>query len=319
MTVATRVKPEEFFTPQEWALLSVRSRWRGLALVAHCWLVIGAAIGMGVLWPITIPLAVMLVGNRQLGLFILMHDAAHGAMHPNRRLNDWVGKWLCGSDLHAYRSYHLQHHRFVQQTEDPDLILSAPFPVTRASLRRKMMRDITGQTFYKQRFGGLITQVKAELKARDKDATAWPIVWAQARQQRHFLIGNSIGFALFCAAGQGWAWLLMWLLPMATWLPVITRLRNIAEHALVAQNGSDPLRHARTTHASLLERLLIAPYWVNYHSEHHMFTQIACWNLPLAHRILRREGVTSRMELQPGYLAVLKLASSAAPAAAAAA
>ena len=314
MTAASRVKPEEFFTPQEWAVLSARSRWKGLALVAHCWLVIGAAIGMGVLWPITIPLAVMLVGNRQLGLFILMHDAAHGAMHPHRKLNNWVGKWLCGNELNAYRSYHLQHHRFVQQTEDPDLVLSAPFPVTRASLRRKMVRDITGQTFYKQRFGGLV----ANLKARSKDASAWPIVWAEARQQRHFLIGNTIGFALFCAAGLGWAWVLMWLLPMATWLPVITRLRNIAEHALVAQNGSDPLRHARTTHANLLERLLIAPYWVNYHSEHHMFTQIACWNLPLAHRILKREGVASRMELQPGYLAVLKLASSAAPAAAAA-
>lgn len=314
MTAASRVKPEEFFTPQEWAVLSARSRWKGLALVVHCWLVIGAAIGMGVLWPITIPLAVLLVGNRQLGLFILMHDAAHGALHPNRKLNDWVGKWLCGSDLHAYRSYHLQHHRFVQQTEDPDLVLSAPFPVTRASLRRKMIRDITGQTFYKQRFGGLV----ATLKANDKAASAWPVVWAEARQQRHFLIGNGIGFALFCAAGLSWAWLLMWLLPMATWLPVITRLRNIAEHALVAQNGSDPLRHARTTHANLLERLVIAPYWVNYHSEHHMFTQIACWNLPQAHRILKLGGVTARMELQPGYLAVLRLASSAKAASAAA-
>ncbi len=318
MTAASRVKPEEFFTPQEWAVLSARSSWKGLALVAHCWLVIGAAMLMGVLWPITIPLAVMLVGNRQLGLFILMHDAAHGAMHPNRKLNDWVGKWLCGSDLHAYRSYHLQHHRFVQQTEDPDLVLSAPFPVTRASLRRKMIRDITGQTFYKQRFGVPIAAVTAKVKARSVGAPIWPIVWGEVRQQRHFLIGNTIGFALFCAAGLGWAWILMWLLPLATWLPVITRLRNIAEHALVAQNGSDPLRHARTTHAGLLERLVIAPYWVNYHSEHHMFTQIACWNLPLAHRILKREGVTARMELQPGYLAVLKLASSAEPAVAAA-
>jgi len=42
-----------------------------------------------------------------------------------------------------------------------------------------------------------------------------------------------------------------------------------------------------------------------------MFTQIPCWNLPLAHRMLARKGVTQRMETQPGYLTVLRLASSA--------
>ena len=102
----------------------------------------------------------------------------------------------------------------------------------------------------------------------------------------------------------------MWLLPMMTWLPLITRLRNISEHALVAKNEPDPLRHARTTHANWLERIVIAPYWVNYHCEHHMFTQIACWKLPQAHRILRRNNVVQRMELQPGYWAMLKLAST---------
>ncbi len=95
-----------------------------------------------------------------------------------------------------------------------------------------------------------------------------------------------------------------------SWLPLVTRLRNISEHALVAQNEPDPLRHARTTHANWFERMLVAPYWVNYHCEHHMFTQIACWNLPLAHRILKRKGVTAGMEVQPGYLRVLALASS---------
>ena len=53
--------------------------------------------------------------------------------------------------LQAYRPYHLQHHRYVQQAEDPDLVLSAPFPISPASLRRKMWRDLSGQTFYKQR------------------------------------------------------------------------------------------------------------------------------------------------------------------------
>jgi fatty acid desaturase len=134
---------------------------------------------------------------------------------------------------------------------------------------------------------------------------------AEAKRQRVFLISNALGLAAFSAAGLWWAWVVMWLLPMATWLPLVSRLRNIAEHALIVQNGTDPLRHARTTCANVLERLFIAPYWVNYHGEHHMFTQIPCWNLQLAHRILARDGVTGRMEVQRSYSAVLRLASAA--------
>jgi len=115
-------------------------------------------------------------------------------------------------------------------------------------------------------------------------------------------------------AGFWWAWLLMWLLPMATWLPLVSRVRNIAEHALVAQNEADPLRQARTTHAGWLERTLVAPYWVNYHCEHHMFTSLPCWSLPKAHRLLRQRGATARMEVQPGYLSLLKRAASVRPA-----
>ena len=307
MAAAPRVQHEDFFTPAQWAAVSSRSRFKGLALLLHCWAVIAAAMAIGVLWPITIPLMVMVIGTRQLGLFILMHDAAHGLLHPNRRINDWAAKWFGGAELDTYRPYHLQHHRFVQQTEDPDLVLSAPFPITPASLKRKIWRDLSGQTFFKQRVGPVL----AKLKNREAGQSAFAVIGLEVKSQRVFLLTNGAGFALFAAAGLWWAWLLMWLLPMATWLPLVTRLRNIAEHALVAENNADPLRHARTTHANFIERALVAPYWVNYHGEHHMFTQIPCWNLPKAHRILARGGVTARMEVQPSYPAVLRLASSA--------
>lgn len=307
MTPAARVKPEDFFTPAEWQRLSGRSPVKGLLLLAHCWLVIGLAIAIGVVWPITIPLVVVVIGTRQLGLFILMHDAAHGLLHPNRRINDIAALCFGGSELNVYRPYHLQHHRFVQQTADPDLVLSAPFPISPVSLRRKIVRDLTGQTFVKQRFGPLADK----LKARQPNESAWALLVLEAKAQRVFLVTNAIGFVLFAAAGLWWAWLLMWLLPMATWLPLVSRLRNIAEHALIVENSTDPLRHARTTHATWLERALIAPYWVNYHCEHHMFTHIPCWNLPAAHRILASKGVTDRMEVQPSYRAVLRLAASA--------
>jgi fatty acid desaturase len=308
MAVAPRADPADYFGAGEWRALTKRSRWHGLWLVAHCWGVIGLAMGMGALWPLTIPLAVIIIGTRQLGLFILMHDGAHGLLHPNRRINDGVAHWLCSSSLGEYRPYHLQHHRYVQQAEDPDLGLSAPFPITRASLKRKLIRDLSGQTFYKQRIAPLLAGWRGH-----RAAAASPL--ARNAQElvrgRRFVIGNAIGFAVFAAAGLWWVWLLMWLLPMATWLPLVTRVRNIAEHALVGRDQPDPLRQARTTHANLIERALLAPYWVNYHLEHHLFTQVPCWKLPQAHASLQQRGVTARMEVQPDYLTVLRQAAPA--------
>jgi fatty acid desaturase len=318
MAVASRIKPQELFTPREWAPLSARSRWIGLALVAHAWAVILAAGAMFVIWPnpLTYILAVMLIGARQLGLAILMHEAAHGGLHPNLKVNDGVGEWLCaaptGAALAKYRPYHLTHHKYAQQAEDPDLVLSSPFPTTRASLRRKIVRDLTGQTFFKQRFGPLLGKLGGPSGDQPKGA----IFAGEVARQGPFLLWNLGLLVVLSAAGLWWAWLALWVVPMATWFPLVTRLRNIAEHALVAKDEPDPFRHARTTKASLIERALIAPYYVNFHAEHHLFMHMPCWNLPKAHRLLEQKGLTGGMLTAPGYLSVLKAASGKAPAAA---
>ena len=302
MAVAARVNPKDFFEPQEWGPLAARSNWKGLALVAHAWLVIGAATAMALAWPVTIPLAIMIIGARQLGLAILLHDAAHGALHPDPKINDWVAEWLCGGGVVSYRNYHLQHHKFAQQAEDPDLVLSAPFPITRQSLGRKIVRDLTGQTWFKQKFA----RVTAKLKARKPGEPSLPILGEEIVRQRYWLIFNGLFIVAFSAAGYWWGWIALWLVPRATWFQLVTRLRNIAEHALVAKNEPDPLRHARTTHANLIERALIAPYYVNYHCEHHMFMHVSCWNLPRIRRMLGAKGVLPRMEGAAGYWPVLK-------------
>jgi fatty acid desaturase len=305
MAVAARVNPKDYFTQEEWTPLAARSSWKGLWLVAHGWAVIGAAGAMAIVWPITIPLAVMIIGARQLGLAILMHDAAHGALHPNAFINDQVGEWLCLGGVVPYRTYHLQHHKFAQQAEDPDLGLSAPFPITRPSLWRKVARDLSGQTWFKQKFGRL----SARVKARRPGTPLAPILLDEIVRQRRWLIVNAVCLAAFSVAGVWWAWFALWMLPRATWFQLVTRLRNIAEHALVATNEPDPLRHARTTRANLVERALIAPYFVNYHCEHHMFMHVPCWNLPRIHRHLGARGVLPRMESAQGYLSVLKAAT----------
>jgi len=132
---------------------------------------------------------VMIVGTRQLGLAILMHEAAHGGLHPNRAINEWIGQWLCavpiGADLASYRSYHLQHHRYTQQMEDPDLSLSAPFPITKESFTRKAIRDLTGQTFVKQRLPLFLSLFRPN--SGDEEVTHESFVSSGADKMARFL------------------------------------------------------------------------------------------------------------------------------------
>ena len=313
MAVAARIDPKAYFAPHEWAPLSRRSRWKGLALLAHAWIVIGLAMAMAVVspwWlkPAAIPLAIMIIGGRQLGVAILMHDAAHAALHPDLKINDWVGNHLTTGGLIDYRNYHLQHHKYAQQVEDPDLVLSAPFPITRTSLRRKIARDLTGQTYWKQRWSGLVSRIVH----KKPDEPLWPLVKAAIHGRRRFLTGMVVTVAATAPFGLWWVWPVLWLVPQATWLPMITRLRNIAEHACVSKDEPDPLRHARTTSANWIERAVIAPYFVNYHCEHHMFMHVPCYNLPRAHRLLKAKGVLPQMLTAQGYLSMLKVATAKA-------
>ncbi|MBS0517465.1 MAG: fatty acid desaturase family protein [Proteobacteria bacterium] len=257
--------------------------------------------------PFTFLLAVMVIGCRQLGLAILMHDAAHGLLFADRRANDWVGAWLCAfpvfTSLALYRPYHLKHHRFTQQPEDPDLGLSAPFPISRASLRRKIVRDLTGRTAL-QRRGEQVRRALGSPEAPfpERLASLW-------RNERGSLIANLALLAGLSAVGYWWLYPVLWLLPLATWYQLVSRVRNIAEHAVVPDND-DPLRNTRTTLAGPLERLFIAPYWVNYHLEHHLFLFVPCWRLPQAHRAMIAAGWRDRMEVQRGYRTVLRQAAS---------
>ena len=313
MPAVNRVDPKTIFTAEEWRHLTDRSSWRGVWLVIHAWGAIAAAIALVTIWPnpLTWLIAVMVVGTRQLGLAILMHEAAHGGLHHNQKINELIGKWTCavpvGADLASYRAYHLKHHKFTQQPEDPDLTLSAPFPISKDSLTRKAIRDLTGQTFYKQRMP-LLRALFRRSRTDDTNSNQ-SFLSSGADKTVRFLGANALVFAVFWLAGAGIWYPGVWLVAMATWLPFVTRVRNIAEHACTS-TGPDPFSHARTTHANPIERALIAPYWVNFHAEHHLFMYLPCYRLPDAHRMLTQKGYIQRVDVSPGYLDVLRLATS---------
>jgi fatty acid desaturase len=302
MPAVRTLRADTLFSPAEWTRATRVSPWRGVWLIAHAWTVaVAVMLGGAIAWHwhwlagvAVTPLVLAIIGGRQLGLAILMHEAAHGLLHPNRRVNNRLGQWFAGapvgSDLAAYRTYHLRHHKYTQQAEDPDLPLSAPFPTTRASLWRKVMRDLTGRTFLKQRSGQFALAARKPDMARSA---------ARFVAMQFILLALSLGF-------WGWTPFLLWLTALATTFQLFLRLRNIAEHACTSTGSADPFTHARTTHANWLERATVAPYWVNYHAEHHLFMGVPCYRLGAVHRMLGERGQHGAMTIAPGYAAVLR-------------
>ncbi len=349
MPAVKAARPTDVFSRDDWKRLTAISPLRGLWLILHGWLVAAlAAGGTALLWDwhwlagsVALPFAIAIVGGRQLGLSILMHEGAHGLLHPNRKINNFAGQWLTGaatgSDLHSYRAYHLTHHKYTQQPEDPDLALSQPFPTTPASMKRKIVRDLTGQTFLKQRSGQMVAAwlgLKAMLQGspatdgkgkRDTSAgtplnrggaagVSAPVTDLSGAVRTTKTVGRFLLIQFIVLAVSlltlGIIPFLIWIIALATTFQLFLRIRNIAEHACTTTGSDDPFTHARTTYANLVERTTVAPYWVNYHSEHHLFMGVPCYNLPQAHALLLAEGMDKRMTISGGYLDVLRQVTS---------
>jgi fatty acid desaturase len=290
-------------TREELAPLLAQSDLRSWISIGVDWGLVFAAMALVAAWPnpLTVLAALFVIGARQLGMAVLMHEAAHRTLLRDRRWNDIVGNWLCGypiwSDLFPYRPYHLQHHARTGTHEDPDLGLITPFPITKSSLLRKMGRDLTGRTGWKF--------------AR----AAWSRTFARARKNpdaRRAAVGVAVTNAALLGGLAVLGHAELYLLWAGAWLTtntLVTRIRSIAEHALTP-DAAEPRGRTRTTLARWWERLLIAPNRVNYHLEHHLVMTVPHYRLPALHRLLVERGVLEDACVERGYFRVLQRAAS---------
>jgi fatty acid desaturase len=281
--------------------------WKSWWSIAFNWGVVFAAMAFVAAWPhpptlfLPIVVSLFLIGARQLGFAVVMHEASHRSLFSNRAVNDWAGQWLCAypiwSDTTVYRPYHLQHHAHTGTERDPDLGLVRPFPITRASLRRKFWRDLSGRT-----------GVKFARAAFKRSVARWGEPEGR-RATIGVIVTNALLLAGLAAAGHAWLYLL-WVGAWLTTHTLVTRIRSIAEHALTP-NPDDPLGNTRTTLGRWWERLLIAPNRVNYHLEHHLLMTVPHYQLPRMHALLRERGLLDRACVERGgYAAVLRQAAS---------
>jgi fatty acid desaturase len=307
----------KYLSNQETRELGRLSNLRGFGSIAWTWGIVFGCIAL-YSWrpgPLTFAIGWLVMSGRHLALAILMHEGAHFLILRNKRWNDILGSWLTAYptmvNLHVYRSIHLQHHKATWTDADPDLGLATPFPITRQSMWRKITRDLTGRTGL-DRYR-MIARLSAGLSPKGKGLEGMPFKTATRNflgRQAGFLLTNALLFAGVAYFGRWEAFFLLWWLPAFTGYSLVLRLRSIAEHA-VPTDKTDELRHTRTTLAPFWLRFFIAPHHVNYHLEHHLFMFVPHYNLPKAHRMLKKAGVLENAEISPSYLDVLRRAAAA--------
>lgn len=81
------------------------------------------------------PVALLLIANRILALSLLCHEGLHVNLHPNLKVNDFIGRWFCAFptfiSFSKYRRLHLLHHGTVGSEKwDPDRHLYADYPLS---------------------------------------------------------------------------------------------------------------------------------------------------------------------------------------------
>jgi fatty acid desaturase len=288
--------------------LTRRSAWRASLAVLEDFAVLAVAIGLALRYwpnPLVVLLSVFIIGTRQHALFIIAHDAAHYLLYDNRVLNEAVGRasaMVAGLSMCTYRVIHRLHHNNLYGELDPDTALHGGYPRGRGYLIRKLMKDLSGLTAWKTYAyflgGAPALNTKTHVAVRPLDDTSAKLR-SDALRDRNTVIAFHVALLiLFSVSGYLLQYLVLWVLPLATVVQALLRLRAIAEHGATT-DFSSPLTAARTNLGAAWLTWLLFPHHVNYHIEHHLYASVPHYHLPALHDALAKEGVLEKAEVVP--------------------
>lgn len=296
--------PKTWLSPEELASVTQRSDLKGAVLVASQWLQVLALFVVMAAYPhpLVWVLGTMLLGNRLLGFGVLVHECGHRTLFRTPALNDFVGRWLAApptfNNMRAYMRGHLEHHRLAGTTEDPDLPNYRDYPISRDRLWRKLRRDLSGQTGWRT------------LQGVGRNLSNYSRLSQEARGAlgRAVLMNLAIFLAL-TAAGVPVLYL-TWVLAYIFILPLVSRIRQVAEHGAVPDLYSmDARNNTRSVRSNWLMRAFFSPHGVNWHLEHHLMPSVPIYNLGRLHRLLTAKGAYDGMRFETSYFHLLAAVS----------
>lgn len=213
--------------------------------------------------PITIVLAVLIVGNRQHALAILGHDGTHFTLSKNRLLNDsltnFFNMWPVGLTVGGYRKLHFQHHRALGTHEDPELHHKksrAPqwdLPIKWTKIFKYTLYDLIGYSI----------------------PDYWIIITYSKPEKRSEFVGmvlfHILTVSILLASGL-WLTALIWYFSLVTSFMLFFRLRLWLEH-----QGTDETNRLKL---NWWQGGLLSPHNGWYHWEHHNWASIPYHRLP---------------------------------------
>lgn len=285
------------------------SRLRPIRVAADtlgCWCWILAAFALVAIWPAwwSVPLAMLVIGTRYYGLFIIGHDALHRRLFPTTRANDLFADLFIfgpiGAVTRINNKNHLDHHRHLSTAEDPDRHKYGCFNKSRRSELAGFLTGLSSvfltivNVFFrrggKRRIADQPAGARSSYGVRDVAILAgWQVV----------LIGG------LTATIGWWAYPVLWLTPLYVFFVLGDNFRSFAEHSHPEADGKADEHRLITYLANPVELLLFAPMNMNYHTVHHLWPSIPYYNLPQADREIRQMAAIDGLEWRHSYLAYL--------------
>ena len=293
--LSERVRSEIFGLSgaRPWAFLGQALGAWGVIIAVITWAVYVNSITMSVL-------AVVIVATRFNIFALLVHEQVHflglRGRYGDLLANLLVAYPILGITVEGYATVHLSHHRYYFTDKDPDFLRKSgvdwTFPMPPMSFAKLFLSDLFGLTFIKLIEGKHVEKIDAF--KRPHSTPNW------VRLVYYLLIA-----VLLTYAGLWRVFLIYWLLPLVTVLPVIVRLGAISEHIY-------NLPEATVIESSPLivqqwwEKLLLPNLNFTLHPYHHYFPGVAYINLPKIHEIFKREKLVVEKNVFHGYWAYLK-------------
>lgn len=233
----------------------------------------------------TLPLTLLVIASRQHAMLVVMHDAAHYRASESRLWNEIFGEmlaWPMLVSMRGYRRHHAKHHLHenLNTERDPDI-------------ERKLRRAPQNWTF-PMPIGRLLVLLFRDVTLLNTHEYVWEAKDSKNLERRKdgsvaYGVGRLFFFIALVTAvtlAHGWrVYALYWVLPSFTFLKAILRIRSVADHFGVSNDG-DVFTRTRTIEAPLWERVLLAPAGIGVHGPHHAYASIPYYRLKDAHRAL---------------------------------